>query len=115
MANQSEKAPVPPPDLKECPRCTHPMVRLSTFEELSPSDTAFEGLGWLAEVGWYLMDITLILFWILACWIAGLLGLAAGRLRTRRRQTRLNQIRRRILPRHPESLICANCLRVIKR
>jgi hypothetical protein len=102
-------------DLPDCPRCTHPMVRLRTFEELSPSDASFDGLSWLAWYEWYLFDITIIIFWAFLCWIAGLLGLAAGRLRSRRRQARLNWIRRRILTRHPDSLICASCLRVIKR
>ena len=102
-------------DLPDCPRCTHPMVRLRTFEELSPSDASFEGLNWLAWYGWYLFDITIIIFCAILCWTSGLLGLAAGRLRTRRRQARLNRIRRCVLPRHPDSLICASCLRVIKR
>jgi hypothetical protein len=107
----ADQAPGPPLDLKECPRCTHPMVCLRTFEELSPSDASFEGLNWLAWYGWYLFDI----FWAILCWIAVLLGLAAGTLRSLRRQARLNWIRRRILTRHPDSLICASCLHVIKR
>ena len=111
----SDQAPASPPNLKECPRCTHPMVRLRTFEELSPSDASFEELSWLVWYEWYLFDITIIIFWAILCWIAGLLGLAAGRLRTRRRRARLNRIRRCVLPRHPDSLICASCLRVIKR
>jgi hypothetical protein len=102
-------------DLPDCPRCSHPMVRLGSFEELSPSDASSAELSWLAEYGWYLIDITIVIVVVIVCWIASLLGLAAGSLRSLRRQARLNRIRRRILPRHPDSLICASCLRVIKR
>jgi hypothetical protein len=90
------------------------MVRLSAFKELSASDASSdipERLGWY----WWFFDLFVIFLWVVVVFFAFHVGQAGGAVRTRKRSARLKWIRRRVLPRHPDSLICANCLSVVKR
>ncbi len=102
--------------MEDCPRCDYPMVPLKSFRAVSPTE-AFgpdfgDMMGGLAGVGWeavrYWLTLPAILLFMAV-------GAVAARIRYRFLRTRLNRLRDRVLPHHPDSRICANCFHVVRR
>jgi hypothetical protein len=102
------------------------MVLLRNFTAMSPSDGALasspgdltdaarSGQTWL-DIVWNVGDLLSGLLTAAMVAIAGAIGSTGSGLHAALRRRRLRRIRRRILPRHPDSLICANCLHVVPR